>query len=245
MLILEDVEISFGSEIILTDTDLTVEQAEIDCLLGASGCGKTSILRAIAGFQPISRGNIRLQGQIISSPDFRVPPEKRNIGMVFQDYALFPHLTVSDNIAFGIQHQSRNDRQQRITELLDLVQLPEYGQRYPHELSGGQQQRLSIARAILRNAPMLFLDEATSALDSESEKIIQEALQELSKGKTVVAIAHRLSTVLDSDEIVVMRSGKVIDMAPHAILLDRCKEYKRLYQLQFEGEITVEDDHGS
>jgi subfamily B ATP-binding cassette protein MsbA len=101
-------------------------------------------------------------------------------------------------------------------------------------LSGGQQQRLSIARAILRDAPILLLDEAMSALDSESEKAIQDAIEELSRGKTVIAIAHRLSTVLDSDGIVVMKEGRVIDVATHEVLLERCPEYQQLYQLQFE-----------
>ena len=212
MLILEDVEISFGSEIILTDTDLTVEQAEIDCLLGASGCGKTSILRAIAGFQPISRGNIRLQNQIISSPDFRVPPEKRNIGMVFQDYALFPHLTVSDNIAFGIQYQSRNDRQQRITELLDLVQLPEYGQRYPHELSGGQQQRIALARALAPRPKLLLLDEPFGSQDLELREQLAREVRTILKAEniTTLLVTHdQHEAYAMADKIGVVQNGKI------------------------------------
>jgi subfamily B ATP-binding cassette protein MsbA len=162
-----------------------------------------------------------------------------NIGLVSQDTFLF-HDTIRNNLRYG--HLGASDeaieRAAKLAHAHDFILAQPQGYETilgdkGCTLSGGQQQRLSIARAILRGAPILFLDEATSALDSESEKAIQDALAELSRGKTVIAIAHRLSTVLDSDEIVVMANGRVLDKAPHEVLLDRCEEYRRLYQLQF------------
>ncbi len=161
------------------------------------------------------------------------------IGLVSQDTFLF-HDTIYNNIRYG--HLEATEAQ--ILHAAKLAHAHEFITEQPEgyetmlgdkgcTLSGGQQQRLSIARAILRDAPILFLDEATSALDSESEKAIRNALEELSKGKTVIAIAHRLSTVLDSDEIVVMSQGRVVDVAPHEILIERCSEYRQLYHLQF------------
>jgi len=193
----------------------------------------------ILRFYDPGKGSVQIDGTDIR--DFTQQSLRDQIGLVSQDTFLF-HDTIFNNIRYGhleateeqvIEAAKMAHAHEFITEQADGydTMLGDKG----CTLSGGQQQRLSIARAILRDAPILFLDEATSALDSESERAIQDAISELSKGKTVIAIAHRLSTVLDSDEIVVMSDGKVLDKAPHAVLLERCEEYKRLYQLQFEG----------
>ena len=146
---------------------LLLPPGQILCLLGPSGCGKTTTLRAIAGFEKISAGEIRLQGQIIASQSVHIAPEKRRVGMVFQEYALFPHMCVSENVAFGLYHWSTSDRQARVQSLLELVGLQGLEGRFPHELSGGQQQRVAIARALAPKPIMLLLDEPFSNLDPE------------------------------------------------------------------------------
>ncbi|MEM6916381.1 MAG: ABC transporter ATP-binding protein [Verrucomicrobiota bacterium] len=210
----------------LRNVSLTFEQGKRYALVGQSGSGKSTILSLILRFYDPENGAIRIDGRDIR--DFTQQSLRDQIGLVSQDTFLF-HDTISKNIRYGLLDAT--DAQ--ITEAAKLAHAHEFilEQENGYDtilgdkgctLSGGQQQRLSIARAILRDAPILFLDEATSALDSESERAIQDALKELSEGKTVIAIAHRLSTVLDSDEIVVLKEGRVLDRAPHSVLLDRC-----------------------
>ena len=183
-------------------------------------------------------GSIKIDGTDIR--DYKQESLRDQIGLVSQDTFLF-HDTIENNIRYGrldatheeIEHAAKLAHAHEFIVQQDKGYETMLGDK-GCTLSGGQQQRLSIARAILRNSPILFLDEAMSALDSESEKLIHEAIQDLSRGKTVIAIAHRLSTVLDSDEIVVMKAGEVVDMAPHSVLLERCEEYQQLYKLQFE-----------
>lgn len=223
----------------LNGISLNFEPGKKYALVGQSGSGKSTILSLILRFYDPSSGSIRIDGRDIR--EYSQVSLRDQIGLVSQDTFLF-HDTIENNIRYGHLEATREE----IERAAKLAHAHEFiiEQTMGYEtilgdkgctLSGGQQQRVSIARAILRNAPILFLDEATSALDSESEKAIQDALEELSRGKTVIAIAHRLSTVLDSDEIVVMREGNVLDMAPHAVLLERCEEYRQLYRLQFEG----------
>lgn len=142
---LNQLSCGYGHHKVVSDLTIHLKTGEIGCLLGPSGCGKTTTLRAMAGFEPITAGEIRLAGEVLSSPTRRTPPEQRRIGMVFQDYALFPHLTVHDNVAFGIAKHP--ERKRIVDELLELVKLAPLGRRYPHELSGGQQQRVALARA--------------------------------------------------------------------------------------------------
>ncbi|MGA0585485.1 MAG: ABC transporter ATP-binding protein, partial [Castellaniella sp.] len=134
-----------GRRTVLRELTLTLETGQIACLLGASGCGKTSVLRAIAGFEPLDEGSIRLDGRALSDKGFRVEPEHRRVGMMFQDYALFPHLNVAANVGFGLRRLNAVERDRRVRTLLDLVGLAEQAARYPHELSGGQQQRVALA----------------------------------------------------------------------------------------------------
>ena len=144
---------------VVRDVSLHVDKGEIVSLLGPSGCGKTTILRAIAGFQPVQSGRIVLMQREVSSPEVHVPPERRKIGMVFQDYALFPHLDVAGNVGFGLHAMSAAERQHRVAELLDLVGLTSLAHRSPHELSGGQQQRVALARALAPRPELLLMDE--------------------------------------------------------------------------------------
>ncbi|EPN02276.1 ABC transporter ATP-binding protein, partial [Pseudomonas syringae pv. actinidiae ICMP 19070] len=165
LLNLRNLACGYQNQRVVQDLNLHLNAGDIGCLLGSSGCGKTTTLRAIAGFEPIHAGEITLAGDVISRPGWTLAPEKRRIGMVFQDYALFPHLSVADNIAFGIRQHPRLD--QVIGELLELVNLGALGKRYPHELSGGQQQRVALARALAPEPQLLLLDEPFSNLDGE------------------------------------------------------------------------------
>ncbi len=221
----------------LNSISLKFEPGKRYALVGQSGSGKSTILSLILRFYEVGSGGIEIDGNDIRS--YTQQSLRDQIGLVSQDTFLF-HDSIENNIRYG--HLDATEDQ--IRNAAKLAHAHEFIENQAEgydtilgdkgcTLSGGQQQRLSIARAILRDAPVLFLDEATSALDSESEKAIQEALDELSRGKTVIAIAHRLSTVLDSDEIIVMSEGNVVDVASHEVLLDRCEEYKKLYRLQF------------
>lgn len=223
----------------LRDVSLTFESGKRYALVGQSGSGKSTILSLILRFYDPNEGAIRIDDLDIR--EYSQQSLRDQIGIVSQDTFLF-HDTILDNIRYGRLDATREEviAAAKLAHAHDFIE--EQAEGYNTilgdkgcTLSGGQQQRLSIARAILRDAPILLLDEAMSALDSESEKAIQDAIEELSRGKTVIAIAHRLSTVLDSDGIVVMSQGRVVDMAPHEVLLKRCPEYQQLYQLQFEG----------
>lgn len=152
---------------IVDDFSLSLKPQELGCLLGPSGCGKSTLLRAIAGFQELLDGEIWLDNQLLSTPHQRVLPEHRGVGMVFQDIALFPHLTLAENIAFGLTGWPESQRTQRVNELLELIGLSGLNQRYPHELSGGQQQRVALARAMAPKPKLLLLDEPFSGLDTE------------------------------------------------------------------------------
>ena len=171
-LIIEDLTLGYdkhsASAPLINRLNLTLENGEIGCLLGQSGCGKSTLLRAIAGLHPLIRGSIVLNGKLLASNTINVPPEKRRIGLMFQDFALFPHLTVEKNIAFGLNKLSAAQRSGRIQEMLDLVNLHKFSQAYSYELSGGQQQRVALARALAPQPELLLLDEPFSNLDEET-----------------------------------------------------------------------------
>ena len=154
-----------GTQAVLTDFSFSLAQGEIACLLGPSGCGKTTALRAIAGFHPLQSGRICLMQQEVGRAGYQLAPEHRNIGMVFQDYALFPHLSVADNIGFGLYRRSQREREQRVAQMLELVGLTDLANSAPHQLSGGQQQRVALARALAPQPALLLMDEPFSNLD--------------------------------------------------------------------------------
>jgi iron(III) transport system ATP-binding protein len=187
-------------------------EGEILCLLGPSGCGKTTILRAIAGFEPVCSGQIFLSGQLVSSPDVMTPTENRRVGMVFQEYALFPHLRVQDNIAFGLRDLARSVRAARVQEMLRLTGLEGFERRYPHELSGGQQQRVALARALVQNPVVLLLDEPFSNLDPDMAGRMRQELHDLlrrTKTTTVLVTHDHDEAFAMADRIAVLNQGRL------------------------------------
>ncbi len=189
---LKNVKKSYDGSIIIKDLSLTLEEGEIGCLLGPSGCGKTTILRAIAGFEEISAGTITINGAVASAADTLTPPDKRQIGVVFQDYALFPHLDVYRNIAFGLHKTKKAEQDAEIHNLLEVVGLTEVANKYPHELSGGQQQRVALARALAPRPNLLLMDEPFSNLDiTLREKLSVEVRDILKKyGTSAIMVTH-------------------------------------------------------
>lgn len=173
---------------VVNQLSLTLHAGEIGCLLGASGCGKTTVLRAIAGFHNPIQGSITLDGKPLVAPGINLAPEKREVGMVFQDYALFPHLTVIDNVAFGIQSLKPEKREQICAELLQLVKLDGLEERFIHELSGGQQQRVALARALAPSPKLLLLDEPLSNLDTELRRALAIELRDILKARNISAL---------------------------------------------------------
>ena len=221
---------SFRGRLVLDGISDVVNEGELTALLGPSGSGKSTLLKIIAGLIPLDSGRVSLAGKDVTN----TPARDRHIGFCFQDYAPFRHLSLRENVAYGlkVQHVARAQRREQVDELLRLVRLEEFAEQYPHQLSGGQRQRLAIARALLKNAPILLLDEATSALDSESEQAIQAALDELMRGRTVIAIAHRLSTLHRFDRIIVMDRGRIVDDGSPAVLAARPGPYRDLLRKQ-------------
>jgi iron(III) transport system ATP-binding protein len=185
---------------------------EVGVLIGPSGCGKTTLLRAVAGLERVTAGEIRLADAVVSSASVRVPPESRRIGMVFQDYALFPHLSVQDNVRFGLHHQVRSEQQRRVREVLDLVGLASSAQRYPHELSGGQQQRVALARALAPAPQLLLLDEPFSNLDVELRERLALEVRGILKAANTTAlfVTHdQMEAFAIGDVIGVMSEGRL------------------------------------
>lgn len=181
-----------GLRTVTPNLNLQLERGHIGCLLGASGCGKSTVLRAIAGFEPVRQGRILLEGKILSSPQQQIEPELRRVGMMFQDYALFPHMNVARNIGFGLRRQNRAERDMRVAEMLEMVGLSKAGDSYPHELSGGQQQRVALARALAPSPELLLLDEPFSNLDADTREHLAEEVRDIlrSTGHTAILVTH-------------------------------------------------------
>lgn len=190
-----------------------VNQGEIVSLLGPSGCGKTTALRAIAGFETVHQGEIRLNGHVIADRQAQVAPEKRNIGMVFQDYALFPHLNITENIGFGLKHLSKKARHDQVDHMLEAVGLEKFAKRYPHELSGGQQQRVALARALAPHPSLLLMDEPFSNLDIELRERLSVEVRDILKkeGITGILVTHdQHEAFAISDKVGVMEQGEIL-----------------------------------
>jgi iron(III) transport system ATP-binding protein len=205
-----------SSKAAVEEASLALSPGQIGVLIGPSGCGKTSLLRAVAGLQPLHGGAIRMAGRVLSQaaaagqPAVHLPPEQRHIGMVFQDYALFPHLSVADNIAFGLAHLPRPQRKTRTQEVLDLVGLAHAAGRAPHQLSGGQQQRVALARALAPQPKLLLLDEPFSSLDVDLRERLAQELRGILKAAqtTALFVTHdQMEAFALGDVIGVMHQG--------------------------------------
>ena len=190
-----------------------LRHGRIGCLLGPSGCGKSTVLRAICGFEPIQAGEITLDKQVVSSPNTTLAPEKRRVGVVFQDYALFPHLTNAQNVAFGLRDLSKKDALLKAEEWLERVGLKNVGSRYPHELSGGQQQRVALARAMAPEPELLLLDEPFSNLDVDLRERLAGEIRDILKanGTTALLVTHdQFEAFAIADDIGVMVDGRLV-----------------------------------
>ena len=192
--------------------DLELVQGEIGCLLGSSGCGKSSVLRAICGFERVQSGEINLRNKLVSSPSIHMPTNQRRVGMVFQDFALFPHLTVLENIAFGLRNIPPTNRAELAKQWLDRVSLSDKADAYPHELSGGQQQRVALARAMAPEPDLILLDEPFSSLDVDLRERLASEMRGILKVNNITAllVTHdQLEAFAIADKIGVMQDGKV------------------------------------
>lgn len=203
----------YAHQLVVRDLSLTLEAGEIGCLLGASGCGKTTVLRTIAGFEPLLQGEIIIAGAVVSRCGEMLPPAKRRIGMVFQDYALFPHLTIFDNVAFGLRGAGRVELLRRTNEALELVGLYAEHKKYPHEISGGQQQRVALARAIAPRPALLLMDEPFSNLDVSLRERLSMEVRDILKenGTTCLFVTHNQHEAFAvADRIGVMAGGEIL-----------------------------------
>jgi iron(III) transport system ATP-binding protein len=212
LLTVRDIECRYGDQVVVDGLTLQVGAGDLVCLLGPSGCGKTTVLRAVAGFEPVFQGAIRLGEREVSRPGFTLPPERRQVGMVFQDYALFPHLTVERNVCFGLSVKDRAERARIAGRALELVGLTGLGHRYPHELSGGQQQRVALARALAPRPSLILLDEPFSNLDVDLRERLSLEVRQILKGQGITAILvthdqHEAFAL--ADQIGVMHEGTI------------------------------------
>lgn len=210
---LNNVSVALENTPIVQHIDMRLGEGDIGCLLGPSGCGKTTLLRAIAGFESVTTGEISIDGQLVSNPGHQLPVEKRQVGMVFQDYALFPHLTVRENIAFGLAKMGGPQQSKRIHSLADMLHIGELLNAYPHRLSGGQMQRVAIARAMAPKPRILLLDEPFASLDVELREDIAREIRAVLKldGITTILVSHnQFEAFAMADEIGVMRAGQLM-----------------------------------
>mgnify|MGYP000144456740 CR=1 FL=1 len=209
---LDGVTRQFGSETAVSDLSLRVQDGELLTLLGPSGCGKTTTLRLLAGLDEPDAGRIRVAGETVAGEGTFIKPEERDVGLVFQEFALFPHLTVGENVAFGIQDRSDDEIDQRVTDLLELVGLGDYADASPEDLSGGQRQRVALARSLAPEPDVLLLDEPFSNLDVGLREEMRREVRRIIKetGVTAVSVTHDQEEALSiSDRVAVVRDGRV------------------------------------
>ncbi|WP_285848430.1 ABC transporter ATP-binding protein [Paenibacillus sp. MER TA 81-3] len=237
MIELVNVEKHFAGQPVVHPLSLKIDEGEFLTLLGPSGCGKTTILRMIAGFEQPTTGEIRLDGENVTD----LPPNKRNLNLVFQHYALFPHMTVEQNIQFGLKMKKvpQAEQRERIADAIRLTQLTPLAKRFPHQLSGGQQQRVAIARAIANHPKVLLLDEPLGALDLQLRKNLQGELKQLQRnlGITFVYVTHdQEEAMMMSDRIVIMNNGRVEQVGSPKEIYERPET---LFAATFVGENNV------
>jgi iron(III) transport system ATP-binding protein len=211
---------AFEGRRVVDDVSLSILAGQVTCLLGPSGCGKSTTLRMIAGVERVDAGEVRLDGVTVAGPRVHVPPEARSVGLMFQDFALFPHLTVAENVAFGLRGD-RPGKLRRVDELLEKVSLSGFGPKHPHELSGGEQQRVALARALAPRPRVMLMDEPFSGLDNRLRDGIRDRTLELLKeeGAAVLLVTHEPDEAMRmADEIALMRAGRIVQKgAPYNV----------------------------
>ena len=233
LLSIEHLKKAYGDNVVLEDISLSVKRGEVIVVIGPSGCGKSTFLRCINALEPIQGGTIEVDGKEVTSSEKDLTELRQKVGMVFQSYDLFPHMTVLDNITLAptkVKKIPKAQAEEAARALLKRVGLTDKEKSYPRELSGGQKQRISIARAFLKNPPILILDEATSALDNESERIVQASLEKLAKGRTTFTIAHRLTTIKNATKILVLTDKGIEEAGTHQELMKKKGIYFDLYK---------------
>ncbi|MBS9781811.1 MAG: ABC transporter ATP-binding protein [Gammaproteobacteria bacterium] len=211
-LMIDKVDIAYDEQVVIKQCQFSLPKGQILSLLGPSGCGKSTLLKAIAGLLPIKQGQIRLGDKVISAPNQQISPEQRGVGMIFQDYALFPHLTVADNVGFGLHKLSKAERQKKVAEGLALVRLSDFADRYPHELSGGQQQRVAIARTLVCEPAVMLFDEPFSNLDVAVRHVLANDIKRLLKQQqiTAVFVTHDKNEAFAmADHIAIIKDGEI------------------------------------
>jgi iron(III) transport system ATP-binding protein len=223
-LALEHVRHRYGGMTAVDDVSLSIAQGEILCLVGPSGCGKSTLLRIAAGLEALQRGTVRINGKVVADDTGCMPPERRGVGLVFQDYALFPHLSVIDNVRFGLSGQPAQHQRRRAMETLEQVGMSGYADHFPHALSGGQQQRVALARALAPNPAVLLLDEPFSGLDARlREQVRDETLHVLKRtGAATMLVTHDPEEAMFlADRIALMRAGKMVQLGSPVDLYNR------------------------
>jgi iron(III) transport system ATP-binding protein len=223
MLRLDDIHVAFGPILAVDGVSLDVARGEMLCLVGPSGSGKSTLLRVVAGLERPDRGRVAIDGACVDGPTGFVPPEQRRVGVVFQDYALFPHLTVAGNVAFGLAGRPRVEVDRTVASLLDRVGLSRYARSYPHMLSGGERQRVALARALAPSPRVLLMDEPFSSLDGRLRESVRDATVALLRetGTTAVVVTHDPAEALRlGDRVALLRDGRLVQCdVPEAIYL--------------------------
>ena len=218
---IKNLQRAYGGRAVVDDVSLKIMPGQVTCLLGPSGCGKSTTLRMIAGVEMQDSGTIHVDGKLICDTVFRVPPERRKIGLMFQDFALFPHLSVADNVGFGLKTGTKAERRARIEELLERVDLLRFIDGYPHQLSGGEQQRVALARALAPRPKIMLMDEPFSGLDNRLRDDIRDETLGILKeeGTAVLLVTHEPEEAMRmADEIALMRDGKIVQQgAPYNV----------------------------
>jgi ABC-type polar amino acid transport system ATPase subunit len=252
---LEDVRKSFGDNVVLDGVDLTVNSREALVIIGPSGSGKSTLLRCVNLLEPVDGGRIFLEGEEITRKGVKVPAVRQRIGIVFQQFNLFPHLRAIDNLTLAarrVGHVGRSEAEQRAHELLDRVGLADKARSYPHQLSGGQQQRVAIARALMMRPHVMLFDEVTSALDPELVGEVLVVMRDLANdGMTMLVVTHEMQFAREvGDQLIFMDGGKIVEQGKPADVLDqpqaeRTRRFlRRTLQIADLGELTIEEEGG-